>query len=120
MRTDTSSRWSPLVNGSERRRVRRFPLQQPVTLTVQDGSGLEIRGATRNVCMYGVLLVTNALLQQGTPVEITITMRSSQASITVQLCGSGTVVRTEAADNLNMLGIACHFPLKEVQPRTSI
>ncbi len=120
MRTDTSTRWSPLVNAGERRRVRRFPLQQPVTLTVRDGSGLEIRGATRNASMHGVLLVTNASLQQGTPVDITITMRISQASNTVQLRGSGTVVRTQAGDDLNMLAIACHFLLQGVQPTTSI
>ena len=95
----------------ERRRSRRFPLQQLAILRIWDSIALELVGAAENASLNGVFVCMDQPLPEGSWVEITIPMQASPTANVVQLHGAGTVVRTEQKDGKHKLAIACDLPL---------
>ena len=99
------------MDNTERRRSRRFPLQQPALLRVCDSITIEVVGATENASLNGVFVCLDHPLPRDSWVEVTIPMRASAATHLVQLRGSGKVVRAEQRNGKHMVAIACDIPL---------
>lgn len=78
----------------ERRKRRRFPMQYPVTLKLQENGQREIHGIARNASELGVLLVTDSQAAAGTRVDLTLTLLEDGIPA-VRLFGSGKVIRVE-------------------------
>ena len=77
----------------ERRKRRRFPIQQPILLKIREEiTEAEIRGLTQDVSEIGVLLVSAGDLPLGTKVGITLSMPND-----VELFALGTVVRRQSS-----------------------
>ena len=102
------------MHGTERRRSRRFPLKQPATLHLREGSGVEIKGSVENASREGVFVCLDDRLPQGVEVEIMIRMGTPPTVNAADLHGAGTVVRTEVKNGKHKLAIACDSPLHQL------
>jgi PilZ domain len=82
------------MHGTERRRSRRFPLQQPATIESGSGGLHEVSGNTENASLQGVFLLTDTPLAEGLQVRVKLLLRTIGFQ-GIRLHGSGRVVRVE-------------------------
>jgi HAMP domain-containing protein len=99
------------------RRYRRFDLHFPVFLSFPVAGALRrLEASSQNVSLGGLLLKTDEEIPQGTPVRLTMELRSANGGRPVQLLGEGEVVRVEplGAEAGYDLAIKCKRPITEI------
>ena len=79
----------------DRRKRRRFPVQQPAVLIVKNSVAYEIRAITENVSESGALLLTDSAFAEGTAVQLILTLEEKGLA-GLRLSCPGRVVRTES------------------------
>jgi len=90
----------------ERRKKRRFPVAQPVSLAVRAGDACtEVHGISENVSEIGILISTDALIMLEAEVEITVSLPHG-----VRVSAPGRVVRFHATISGRTFGIECSRP----------
>jgi hypothetical protein len=102
---------------SKPRKYRRFDLRFPVFLSFPvAGAVQELEACTENVSLGGLLLKTDQDIPLGTPVKLTMELRSFNGGRPVHLLGQGEVVRVEplGADAGYELAIECRQPITEI------
>ena len=82
------------MHDTERRRSRRFPLQQPVIVESTGGGLHEVSGMTENACLQGVFLLADVPLAEGSQVRVKLLLQKRDFQ-SMPLHGSGRVVRVE-------------------------
>jgi hypothetical protein len=92
------------VHDTERRRSRRFPLQQPVIVESTGGGLHEVLGVTENACLQGVFLLADVPLAEGSQVRVKLLLQTRDFQ-GIPLHGSGRVVRVETKES-GKFGIA--------------
>jgi hypothetical protein len=87
----------------ERRKRRRFPIQQPVVLRIQEDETrwAEVRGISADASETGVLLLADTEVRLETEVEVSICLPKG-----IQLSALGRVVRTSADSDDKKFAIA--------------
>jgi hypothetical protein len=73
----------------ERRRERRYPIQQPAFVRVQAAAG-EVESATENISTHGILLRTEVLIPVGSEIDVILRFRDA-----LPIQGEGEVLRLE-------------------------
>jgi len=97
------------VTESEKRAIRRFALQLPVTVNAVSESGevMQAVAETRDVSSHGVCFYCDAAMELGAAIQFTVTLPTEVTMtepISVQC--SGTVVRVEKKDGDSKFAIA--------------
>ena len=75
----------------ERRRERRYPIQQPAFVRLQGAAG-EVESASENISPHGVLLRSEVLIPVGSKIEVILRFRDA-----LPIQGEGEVLRLEKA-----------------------
>ncbi len=78
----------------ERRKSRRFPLRQPVSVRPLEGQEEILSGVTQNVSKDGVLLLAEKMLPVGMRGELVLVLES-RLERSIRLSGTGEVRRVE-------------------------
>jgi PilZ domain-containing protein len=78
----------------ERRKERRFPLRHSAEIKVGLENSREVSGVTENVSGHGVMLQVDAVIPEGTPVEIVLTPRLEPEGKPTRLVYKGKVLRS--------------------------
>jgi hypothetical protein len=91
----------------EKRAMRRFPLQLPVTLTTTSGEPLEATAESRDVSSHGICFYCDAALAPDSVIEFTVTL-PAEVTMTepISVRCNGTVVRVENNDGGGKFAIA--------------
>jgi hypothetical protein len=91
----------------EKRAIRRFTLQLPVTVTAKSGERLEATAESRDVSSHGICFYCDAALEPESTIEFTLTL---PAEITMtealQVRCTGTVVRVENRSDQGKFAVA--------------
>ena len=90
----------------ERRRERRYPIQQPAFVRLQVAAG-EVESATENISTHGVLLRSEVLIPVGSKIEVILRFRDA-----LPIEGEGEVLRLEKQPG----GKAFLVAVRAVQP----
>lgn len=87
-----------MVDASEQRTIRRFNIEIPVTVQVNDGETIE--GMTRDVSARGVFIRMDADLKEDSPLEFTLTLPAEiTMTRSVQVQCTGRVLRVARQDD---------------------
>jgi hypothetical protein len=80
----------------DKRAIRRFALQLPVTVTAAAGEPLQATAETRDVSSHGICFYCEAAIERSSAIEFTVTL-PTEVTMTEPICVrcSGTVVRVE-------------------------
>lgn len=83
----------------DKRAIRRFALQLPVTVTAAAGEPLLATAETRDVSSHGICFYCDAAIEPSSAIEFTVTL-PAEVTMTEPICVrcSGTVVRVEATE----------------------
>jgi hypothetical protein len=100
------------VNIPERRKAQQFSIQMPVTVKYTRQGHYEFTGVSRDLSASGMFLQTDSNIEQGTQVEVILTL-PSKASEQVTIQVHGTVVRVEKS---SQPGIAIKFEKLVILP----
>jgi PilZ domain-containing protein len=91
----------------EKRAIRRFALQLPVTVTAKSGERLEATAESRDVSSHGICFYCDTALEAESPIEFILTL---PAEITMteplQVRCSGTVVRVDGRSGEGKFAVA--------------
>jgi hypothetical protein len=87
----------------ERRRERRYPIQQPAFLRPQ-GADSEVESATENISTHGVLLRSEVLIPVGSKIDVILRFRDA-----LPIQGEGEVLRLEKqyGDKAFLIAVRC-------------
>ncbi len=93
----------------ERRSERRYPVQQPAFVILQDGNGLEVKTVTQNVSTRGLMLRSDTLIPLGSKVAVSVRLPNG-----LPLEGAGEVLRVEPLfrDEGFLITVKCDAPLE--------
>jgi hypothetical protein len=93
--------------GPEKRSIRRFPLDLPVSVRFQNNGGHEIAGHTRDVSARGVYMYMENEIRVGAPIEFVMTLPPEiTLSGPIRVLCSGTVLRVERNDIAQGVAVA--------------
>jgi hypothetical protein len=98
------------------RRYRRFKLQYPVRLKIQDyGLMIEFEAVSKNISICGLLLETPSMIPQHTPVSFVVTVEGWDLGRPIQFVGEGKVVRVDPKKDREAFAIAveCARPIEQ-------
>ena len=83
-------------NSMEKRSIRRFALQLPVTITGRAGESVQETAESRDVSSHGICFFCDSAMELYSPIEFTVTLPSEiTMSEPLSVRCSGTVVRVE-------------------------
>jgi PilZ domain-containing protein len=84
------------AGSTEKRAIRRFALQLPVTITGHSGENLPTSGESRDVSSHGICFFCDSAMQLDSPIEFTLTLPSEiTMSEPLSVRCTGRVVRVE-------------------------
>lgn len=101
-------------DSAERRSVPRLPFEQPVSLRITQSGHLELTGITRDISTEGVYLRTESDIEEGSDVELLVTLPAEDQRVSMTVRGRVVRVERSAADSTKGLAIA--FRRVEVKP----
>ena len=93
------------MHEQERRKSRRFPLRQPVSVRPLEGQGETLSAVTQNVSKDGVLLLAEKMLPVGMRGELVLVLES-RLERSIRLSGTGEVRRVDELDQRGKYAIA--------------
>jgi len=95
------------ADGREKRAIRRFPLQLPVTVTANSGALVEAVAESRDVSSHGICFYCDAALERDSAIEFTVTL-PTEVTMTepISVRCNGTVVRVESNDGGGKFAVA--------------
>ena len=87
----------------ERRRERRYPIQQPAFVRLKGATG-EVESATENISTHGVLLRSEVLIPVGSKIDVILRFRDA-----LPIQGEGEVLRLEKqyGDKAFLIAVRC-------------
>ncbi|HVP44408.1 MAG TPA: PilZ domain-containing protein [Terriglobales bacterium] len=90
----------------EQRATRRFALRLPVTIKFSDGASTDAQAQTRDVSARGVFFYMDSKIEEGSPIEFTLTL-PPEITLTesIRVRCRGKVVRVDQAGPGNRIGI---------------
>jgi hypothetical protein len=95
------------ADAQEKRAVRRFPLQLPVTVTATSGEQLKTTAESRDVSSHGICFYCDAALEHNSAIEFTVTLPTDVTMTEpISVRCNGTVVRVETNDDDGKFAIA--------------
>lgn len=101
---------------SDRREARRFSMNLPVRVLVNDANGPELKANTRDVSYRGLYFVTEASFEKGKEIDFILTLPAQIISAgDVNIRCHGHVVRVEA-EGQGKTGIAAKIEKYEFIP----
>jgi len=101
----------------DRRKHRRFVLQQTATVQSVNGPTSEVAAITENVSLGGVLLSVDAAIAHQSEVKVHIRLQRNGLQ-DVSLQALGTVLRVDpSASGKHLVAIELERPLSATQPR---
>ena len=84
------------ANSMEKRAIRRFALQLPVTITGKSGRKMRATAESRDVSSHGICFFCDSAIEPETPIEFTLTLPSEiTMSEPLSVHCTGKVVRIE-------------------------
>ena len=88
----------------ERRRERRYPIQQPAFVRLPGAAGREVEWATENISTHGVLLRSEVPIPVGSKIDVTLRLAD-----TLPMQGEGEVLRLEKRyrDKAFLIAVRC-------------
>jgi hypothetical protein len=91
----------------DKRSIRRFALQLPVTVTAKSGKQLELVAESRDVSSHGICFLCDAELERNSTIEFTVTL-PKEVTMTepISVHCSGTVVRVEKRNEGGKFAVA--------------
>jgi hypothetical protein len=104
---------------SESRNSRRFALKLPVAVRCEDGTLRELNAETRDISAQGVFFYAGSHLQEGSPLEFTLTL-PPEITLTesIRVRCRGRVVRVDS-DSPAHVGIAAIIEQYDFVPETA-
>jgi hypothetical protein len=95
------------ADGQEKRAIRRFPLQLPVTVTANSGALLEAVAESRDVSSHGICFYCDAELERDSAIQFTVTL-PTEVTMTepISVRCNGTVVRVENNESGGKFAVA--------------
>jgi hypothetical protein len=101
---------------SDRREARRFAMNLPVRVIVNDGNGPELKANTRDVSYRGLYFIAEAPFEKGNEIDFILTLPAQIISAgDVNIRCHGHVVRVEANEQ-GRTGIAAKIEKYEFIP----
>ncbi len=96
------------MNASDKRRARRFPMTLPVAIKVEEITGEENPGHTRNVSSSGVYFEFSSPIDIGTPLEFVLTLPEQiTKGSAVRIKCVGRVIRVDRSSaDVESIGVA--------------
>jgi hypothetical protein len=84
------------VTAQEKRAIRRFSLQLPVTVTAAAGEPVRTTAKTKDVSSHGICFYCDAAMERGSVIEFTVTL-PTEVTMTeaIKVRCLGTVVRVD-------------------------
>jgi PilZ domain len=84
------------VTAQEKRAIRRFALQLPVTVTAASGEQVKATAQTKDVSSHGICFYCDAAMERGSAIEFTVTL-PTEVTMTeaINVRCLGTVVRVD-------------------------
>lgn len=91
----------------DKRAIRRFTLQLPVTVTARHGEPVQAEAKSRDVSSHGICFYCDSAMEKGTPIEFTV-MLPTEITMTepINVRCNGTVVRVEQSDAEGKFAVA--------------
>lgn len=91
----------------EKRAIRRFPLQLPVTVMAQSGELVRAMAESRDVSSHGICFYCDSALEPQSTIEFTVTL-PSEITMTdpISVHCTGTVVRVERGGRAGKFAVA--------------
>jgi PilZ domain len=102
---------------SRERKFRRFDLKSPIVVHFPSkGVRAKVEAVTKNISLGGVLLESNELIPEHSPVVFTITIQEGRIRRPIKFVSAGKVVRVERTAKRNQfaIGIACNQPITQL------
>jgi PilZ domain len=105
------------ANPQEKRAIRRFALQLPITVTAQSGELVESTAESRDVSSHGICFYCDAAMEPESAIEFTLTL-PSEITMTdpLRVHCSGTVVRVERQKGAGKFAVAAAISSYEFVP----
>ena len=95
------------TNSMEKRTIRRFALQLPVTITGRAGESVQEMAESRDVSSHGICFFCDSAMELHSPIEFTVTLPSEiTMSEPLSVRCSGTVVRVERQQQSRKFAVA--------------
>jgi hypothetical protein len=88
------------MSAQEKRAMRRFALQLPVTVTAASGEQVESTAKTRDVSSHGICFYCDSAMERDSPIEFTLTL-PTEITMTepISVRCQGKVVRVEGNES---------------------
>ncbi|MGD0512233.1 MAG: PilZ domain-containing protein [Terriglobales bacterium] len=99
------------------RKYRRFKLEYPVRLKVQQPDLMvEFEAVSRDISICGMLLETSAMIPRHTAVSFIVTVEDFAPGRPIQFVGEGKVVRVDPRTEMELFAIAveCTRPIVQL------
>ncbi len=95
------------ADAKEKRAIRRFPLQLPVTVNTTSGGQVEAMAESRDVSSHGICFYCDRALERNSAIEFTVTL-PTEVTMTepISVRCSGTVVRVENNEGGSKFAVA--------------
>jgi PilZ domain len=95
------------AEGQEKRAIRRFALQLPVTVVAESGEAVEATAESRDVSSHGICFYCDTAMEPESAINFTVTLPSEVTmSEPLKVRCSGTVVRVESRKGAGKFAVA--------------
>jgi PilZ domain len=102
---------------AQKRKHRRFRLQYPVHIKAQSTDlTVEFEAVSRNISICGLLLESDSMIPQHTPVSFVVTVEHSDLGRSLRFAGEGKVVRVDpkAVEGRFAIAVECQSPISQI------
>jgi hypothetical protein len=101
-------------NMHESRTAQRFPIEQPVRVTLTRAGHYELEAVTKDVSAEGVFVYVESEIVEGSEVELRLSLPAESGSVPARV--RGRVIRVEKASVGSKHGVGIAFEKVEILP----
>jgi hypothetical protein len=98
----------------EHRKAQRFPIEQPVRLSLTSAGHFELEAVSKDVSTKGVFVYVESEIVEGSEVELRLNLPAESGSVPVRI--RGRAVRVEKTNFGNKHGVGIAFEKVEILP----
>ena len=98
----------------ESRKAQRFPIAQPVRVTLTRAGHYELAAVARDVSAAGVFVYVESEIVEGSEVELQLSLPAESGSVPARV--QGRVIRVESASVGSKHGVGIAFEKVEILP----